>query len=47
MIAHGFTPSEENPHNFNIAVSVTLQRLKAQQRVKKISEDGNNFFKSI
>lgn len=45
MIANGFTPSEENPHNFNIAVAVTLKRLSEQGRVKKTEDEGSNFFR--
>ncbi len=45
MIACGFRPSEENPHNFSVAVAVTLQRLKTQRRVKLIRLNGNNFWK--
>jgi hypothetical protein len=45
MIASGFRLSEENPHNFSVAVAVTLQRLKTQGRVKLVSLNGNNFWK--
>ncbi len=47
MIAHGFNPSEENPHNFSIAVSVTLKRLSEQSRIKKTEDETNNFFKPV
>lgn len=47
MIAHGFSLSEENPHNFNITVAVTLKRLSEQERVRKTEADGSNFFKPV
>lgn len=47
MIAHGFSPSEENPHNFNIAVAVTLKRLAEGNRVHKFTEGDGNFYKPV
>jgi hypothetical protein len=47
LIAHGFKPSEENPHNFVIAVSVTLKRLADSGRIKRLETIGGNFFKPI
>lgn len=44
IIANGYRPPTMG-QGFNISIAVTLQRLEKQRRVKRIREDGNNFFK--
>jgi len=46
MIAHGFKLSDL-PHNFSIAVSVTLKRLAedGSGRIKRISNEDGNFYR--
>jgi hypothetical protein len=46
MIAHGFTLSA-NPHNFSIAVNVTLKRLVDGRRIGGVEFMGKTFYRPI
>ena len=46
LIAHGF-PLTENPHNFSVAVNVTLKRLADSGRVKRTVLPSGNFYRPI
>jgi hypothetical protein len=47
LIAHGFTPNEENPHNFSIAASITLKRLAESGRVHRTPLESGNYYKPV